>query len=182
VREDWANAYPNTHVALVKALLEACRYCTDAANHEEIREILSRGDYLSSELEFIHLGDPNNQTCDLRPSPKEYAHHQFYGQGVNRPSRTEHLWMMTQMARWGDIPFPRNWVEILERVSKVSVFSVAARELGLSDLTYSRGAIQLFDGVNFSADDPIGYLNNLKIKHDIYMAEVAIDKPLARTA
>ena len=181
VREDWANAYPNTHVALVKALLEACRYCTDEANHEEIREILSRGDYLSSELEFIQLGDPNKQTCDLRPSPKEYAHHQFYGQGVNRPSRTEHLWMMTQMARWGDIPFPRNWVEILERVSKVSVFSIAARELGLSDLTYSRGAIQLFDGVSFSADDPIGYLNNLQIKHDIYMAEVAIEKPLARS-
>jgi nitrate ABC transporter ATP-binding subunit len=182
VREDWANAYPNTHVALVKALLEACRYCTDEANHEEIREILSRGEYLSSELEFIQLGDPNNRVCDLHPSPKEYAHHQFYGHGVNRPSRTEHLWMMTQMARWGDIPFPRNWVEILERVSKVSVFSIAARELGLSDLTYSRGAIQLFDGVNFSADDPIAYLNSLKIKHDIYMAEVAIEKPLARTA
>ena len=182
VREDWANAYPNTHVALVKALLEACRYCTDEANHEEIREILSRGEYLSSELEFIHLGDPNNRVCDLQPSPKAYAHHQFYGQGVNRPSRTEHLWMMTQMARWGDIPFPRNWVEILERVSKVSVFSIAARELGLSDLTYSRGAIQLFDGVNFSADDPIEYLNNLKIKHDIYMAEVAVEKPLARSA
>ncbi len=182
VREDWANAYPNTHVALVKALLEACRYCTDEANHDEIREILSRGEYLSCELDFIQLGDPNNRTCDLRPSPKEYAHHQFYGQGVNRPSRTEHLWMMTQMARWGEIPFPRNWVEILERVSKVNVFSIAARELGLSDLTYSRGAIQLFDGVNFSADDPIEYLNNLKIKHDIYMAEVAIEKPLARSA
>ncbi len=182
VREDWANAYPNTHVALVKALLEACRYCTDPANHEEIREILSRSEYLSSELDFIQLGDPNNRVCDLTPSPKEYAHHQFYGQGVNRPSRTEHLWMMTQMARWGDIPFPRNWVEILERVSKVSVFSVASRELGLSELTYSRGAIQLFDGVNFSADDPIGYLNHLKIKHDIYMADVAIDKPLARIA
>jgi bicarbonate transport system ATP-binding protein len=62
------------------------------------------------------------------------------------------------------------------------VFSVAARELGLSDLTYSRGAIHLFDGVNFTADDPIAYLNNLKIKHDIYMAEVALDTPLSRTA
>jgi bicarbonate transport system ATP-binding protein len=27
VREDWADAYPNTHIALTKALLEACRYC-----------------------------------------------------------------------------------------------------------------------------------------------------------
>ncbi|WP_421656311.1 nitrate ABC transporter ATP-binding protein [Leptothermofonsia sp. ETS-13] len=182
VREDWAIAYPNTHIALVKALLEACRYCMDEANHEEIREILSRREYLSTDLAYIHLGDPNPLVCDIHPSPKEYAHHLFYGQGVNRPSRTEHLWMMTQMARWGDTPFPRNWVEILERVCRVSVFSIAARELGLSDLTYSRGAIQLFDGVTFNTDDPIAYLNSLEIKHDIYMAEVALDTPMPRAS
>ncbi|HEY9734699.1 MAG TPA: nitrate ABC transporter ATP-binding protein [Trichocoleus sp.] len=182
VREDWALAYPNTHIALVKALLEACQYCMDEANHEEIRQILSRREYLSTDLEYIYLGDPNPQVCSLQPNPREYAHHQFYGQGVNRPSRTEHLWMMTQMARWGDVPFPRNWVEILERVCRVSVFSTAARELGLSDITYSRGSIQLFDGSTFNADDPIAYLNGLEVKHDIYMADVALANPLLQAA
>ncbi|MBD2102687.1 nitrate ABC transporter ATP-binding protein [Leptolyngbya sp. FACHB-261] len=182
VREDWALTYPNTHVALVKALLEACAYCMDEANYEETREILSRREYLGTDLQYIYLGDPNPQVCSLHPSPREYAHHQFYGQGVNRPSRTEHLWMMAQMARWGDVPFPRNWVEILERVCRVSVFSTAARELGLSDITYSRGAIQLFDGTTFNADDPIAYLNSLDIKHDIYMADVALANPLVKSA
>jgi bicarbonate transport system ATP-binding protein len=42
VREDWAIAYPNTHIALVKALLEACQYCMDENNSEEIRQILSK--------------------------------------------------------------------------------------------------------------------------------------------
>lgn len=182
VREDWATAYPNTHIALVKALLEACQYCMEPANHEEIREILARHDYLSTDIDFIHLGDPNPMVCGLHPSPKEYAHHIFSGKGVNRPSRTEHLWMMTQMARWGDTPFPRNWVEILERVCRVSVFSTAARELGLTDITYSRGAIELFDGIRFNADDPIAYLNDLAVKHDIYMADVALDSGLSRVA
>jgi bicarbonate transport system ATP-binding protein len=89
---------------------------------------------------------------------------------------------MTQLARWGDVPFPRNWVEVLERVCKVSVFSVAARELGLADLTYTKGPVKLFDGVTFTADDPIAYLNSLAIKHDIYMAEVPLNAPIARTA
>jgi bicarbonate transport system ATP-binding protein len=182
VREDWALAYPNTHVALVKALLEACRYCADEANQEEVREILSRPEYLSMDKEYIYLGDANHRVCSVRKSPQEYAHHQFFGVGVNRPSRTEHLWILTQLARWGDVPFPRNWVEILERVSKVSVFSIAARELGLGDLSYSRGPIQLFDGVTFTADDPIAYLNSLEIKHDIYMAEVALGTPVAKAA
>jgi ABC-type nitrate/sulfonate/bicarbonate transport system substrate-binding protein/ABC-type nitrate/sulfonate/bicarbonate transport system ATPase subunit len=180
VREDWAQAYPNTHVALVKALLEAGRYCMDEANHEEICAILARKEYLGVDINYIYLGDPNPMVCDVQEAPKEYAHHLFYGQGVNRPSRTEHLWMMTQMARWGDTPFPRNWVEILERVCRVSVFSTAARELGLSDITYSRGAIQLFDGVTFNTDDPIAYLNDLSIKHDIYMAEVHLDTALPK--
>jgi len=51
--------------------------------------------------------------------------------------------------------------------------------LGLSDITYSRGSIQLFDGTTFSADDPIAYLNNLEIKHDIYMADVPLNQALA---
>ncbi|MCU0566043.1 MAG: nitrate ABC transporter ATP-binding protein [Oculatellaceae cyanobacterium Prado106] len=181
VREDWSRAYPNTHVALVKALLEACRYCVQPENQEEIRQILARQEYLSTQLEYIYLGDPNQYVCGLQPSPKEHAHHQFFGAGINRPSRTEHLWMMTQLARWGEIPFPRNWVEILERVCQVSVFSTAARELGLADLTtYRRSSIDLFDGTTFSADDPIAYLNEVPIKHDIYMAEVPIHS--ARTA
>jgi bicarbonate transport system ATP-binding protein len=176
VREDWANAYPNTHIALVKALLEAGQYCADAANANEIQEILSRREYVSTNVEYIQLGDPNRAVCDLHQPMREYAHHLFFGEGVNRPSRTEQLWHMTQLARWGDTPFPRNWVEILERICRVGAFSTASRELGLSDLTYSRGAIQLFDGTVFNADDPIAYLNSLKIKRDFTMAEVILDE------
>ncbi|GAB4385953.1 MAG: nitrate ABC transporter ATP-binding protein [Elainellaceae cyanobacterium] len=175
VREDWANTYPNTHIALVKALLEACRYCADQANFEEIRQILARREYVSTDVEYIHLGNPTDFVCDLTSPMREYAHHLFYGDGVNRPSRTEHLWMMAQMARWSEIPFPRNWLEILERVCRVSVFSTAAREIGILDMKYHRGPIALFDGIPFDAEDPIGYLNQLAIKRDFSVAEVILD-------
>lgn len=175
VREDWATAYPNTHIALVKALLEACQYCADPNHGEEIRQLLAKREYVSTPADYIKLGDPNVQACSLAEPMREYAHHLFWGEGVNRPSRTEHLWMMTQMARWGDIPFPRNWLEILERVCRVSVFSTAARELGMLDIKYNRGAIALFDGTPFDTEDPIGYLNHLAIKRDIRVAEVALD-------
>ncbi|PZU98814.1 MAG: bacitracin ABC transporter ATP-binding protein [Pseudanabaena sp.] len=175
VREDWANAYPNTHIALVKALLEACMYCADQNNSEEIRQILSRRAYVSTNVNYIHLGNPDDVTCAIDTPMREPAHHQFYGAGVNRPSRSEHLWHITQMARWGDVPFPRNWVEVLEKTCRVGVFSTAARELGLTDITYSRNAIQLFDDIPFNAEDPIGYLNQLEIKRNITMAEIAME-------
>jgi bicarbonate transport system ATP-binding protein len=175
VREDWANAYPNTHIALVKSLLEACKYCADPNNTEEIREILSRREYVSTNINYIQLGDPNSVACSLDRPMYEYAHHLFFGAGVNRPSRTEQLWHMTQMARWGDTPFPRNWVEVVEKTCRVDVFSTAARELGLSEVSYSSGQIELFDGVPFNAEDPIAYLNSLEIKRDYTMAEVVMD-------
>ncbi|MGA0199251.1 MAG: CmpA/NrtA family ABC transporter substrate-binding protein, partial [Prochlorotrichaceae cyanobacterium] len=174
VREDWSNAYPNTHVALVKAILEGCQYCSIPEHQDEIRELLAQRQYLGTDKDYIQLGDPHQYACSLEHPHREYAHHFFFGEGMNRPSRTEHLWMMTQMARWGDIPFPRNWVEILERVCRVGVFSTAARELGLVDVKYRREPIQLFDGVRFEADDPIAYLNGLDIKRNFSVAEVSL--------
>jgi bicarbonate transport system ATP-binding protein len=115
VREEWANAYPNTHIALVKALLEACQYCANPANDLEVREIVAQREYVNTDIAYIHLGNPDEAFCSLDQPMREFAHHLFFWDGVNRPSRTEHLWHMTQLARWGHTPFPRNWVEIMER-------------------------------------------------------------------
>jgi bicarbonate transport system ATP-binding protein len=177
VREDWAETYPNTHIALTKALLEACQYCANPDNAEEVRQILASREYVSTDIDYIQIADPNNATCDLDHPMREYAHHQFYSESaINRPSRTEQIWIMTQLARWGDTPFPRNWVEIVERVCRVRVFSTAARELGL-DISYTRQPIQLFDHKPFNADDPISYLNGLAIKRDFSIAEVVLEAP-----
>jgi bicarbonate transport system ATP-binding protein len=181
VREDWAERYPNTHIALTKALLEACYYCSLPENSEEVRRILARPEYVSTDIDFIQIGDYGDNTCDLEHQV-EYAHHQFYAESaVNRPSRTEQIWIMTQLARWGDVPFPRNWVEVVERICRVRVFSTAARELGL-DISYTRQPIKLFDGTPFDADNPIDYLNKLKIRQDFSIAEVPLDSPTRQAA
>ncbi|MEH2403329.1 ABC transporter ATP-binding/substrate-binding protein [Nostoc sp.] len=182
VREDWAENYPNTHIALTKALLEACQYCANPDNSQEIRQILAGREYVSTDLEYIQLEDSDSLSCDLDHPLRDYAHHQFYSESaINRPSRTEQIWIMSQLARWGDTPFPRNWVEVVERVCQVRVFSTAARELGL-DISYIRQPIKLFDGTPFNADDPIAYLNSLQIKRDFSVAEVVLDAPRRRLA
>jgi bicarbonate transport system ATP-binding protein len=47
--------------------------------------------------------------------------------------------------------------------------------LGLGDIKYRRTPIKLFDGIEFDAEDPIGYLNSLPIKCNVTMAEVHLD-------
>jgi bicarbonate transport system ATP-binding protein len=137
VREDWALAYPNTHIALVKALLEACAYCAEPKHWPELSELLSDRRYLGMKKEVIWFSEISADGNATVP------HHLFFGPGVNRPSRSEHLWIITQLARWAEIPFPRNYVEILERICAVGVFSTAARELGFEEVSYQRGAIDL---------------------------------------
>jgi len=171
VREDWALAYPNTYIALTKALLEACRYCAEPSHWSEMSELLSDRRYLGMKREVIWFSETSADGNATVP------HHLFFGAGVNRPSRSEHLWILTQLARWAEIPFPRNYVEILERICSVGVFSTAARELGLEEVSYQRGAIDLFDGVPFNTEDPIGYLNSVSLHRDFSVAEIPLGVP-----
>jgi bicarbonate transport system ATP-binding protein len=171
VREDWALAYPNTHIALVKALLEACMYCAEPNHWPELSELLSDRRYLGMKKEVIWFSETSPDGDTTVP------HHLFFGDGVNRPSRSEHLWILTQLARWAEIPFPRNYVEILERICAVGVFSTAARELGLKDVSYQRGPIELFDGRPFNTEDPIDYLNAVTLHRNFSVAEIPIGQP-----
>jgi nitrate/nitrite transport system ATP-binding protein len=84
---------------------------------------------------------------------------------------------LTQLARWGITSFPKNWVEILERVRRVDLYSQAARELGLPDQEPDRHSIELFDGKVFNPDAPIDYLNSLDIHGKIQIEEILIDEP-----
>lgn len=135
-----------------KVLLEACRYCADPAHCEELSHLLSDRRYLGMKAELIHYEMESAGEAIREAS----GHTQFFGPGVNRPSRSEHVWILGQLARWSEIPFPRNYVEILERICAVGVYRTAARELGLDDVTYQRGGVELFDGVPFNTDAPLG--------------------------
>jgi nitrate/nitrite transport system ATP-binding protein len=182
VREDWAEQYPETHLALVKALLEACEYCDDFRNREKIAQLLEQPQYVGATAEYIRPGlvDPYDLGTDS--SPKMVTRfNQFYVDQTNCPYRAEGLWVMTQLARWGITPFPRNWIEVIDRVRRVDVFGAAVRDLGLPDIEPNRGPISFPDGSIFNPDDPIGYLRSLKIKRELRVEEISLDA-LATTA
>ncbi|MEG4500300.1 nitrate ABC transporter ATP-binding protein [Microcoleus sp. F10-C6] len=177
VTEDWAQKYPQTHLALVKALLEACDYCDDRRNREEVLELISQGQYIGADPKDIRPGflDPYNSGTEAEPEML-YNFNQFYVDKTNCPDRLEMVWVMAQMARWGLIPFPKNWVEVVDRVLRPDVFGQAVRELGLPDIARDRRTIELFDGTVFNLDDPIDYLHNVKIKRAVRIEEILIEQ------
>jgi nitrate/nitrite transport system ATP-binding protein len=174
VREEWAQQYPETYLALVKALLEACKYCDDFRNREEIVELICRPEYLNTNPAYVRPGftDPYDRGDGTKP--QELArYNQFYLNQTNYPNRTELLWMVTQLARWGLVSFPKNWVEVIDRVCRTDIFGAAARDLGMLDIGQD-DPIHLFDGKVFNPSEPIEYLNSLEIKRPIRIEEVFI--------
>jgi nitrate/nitrite transport system ATP-binding protein len=178
VREDWAQKYPKTHIAMVKALLQACEYCDDRRNREEVLTILAKPEYVGVDVKHLRPGfiDPYDRGLGEEPQPlRRYP--QFFVDQSNCPGRAEGLWILTQLARWGLTPFPKNWIEILERVRRVDLYGEAARQLDLPDIEPDRDPFQLFDGMVFSPDDPIGYLQRFAIHRPLHFEEVVLDDP-----
>jgi nitrate/nitrite transport system ATP-binding protein len=176
VREEWATRYPETHLALVRALLEACEYCDDRRNREEVLELICRPEYVGSDPVYTRPGflDPYDRGTGEEPQ-MILNYNQFFVRKTNFPDQVESLWIMTQMARWGIVPFPRNWIEVLERTRRVDVFGQAARSLGMLDIGRDRMPVQMFDGSVFDPDDPIEYLRSLTIAREIRIEEVPLD-------
>lgn len=176
VKEEWVNQYPETHIALIRALLEACQYCDDRRNREEILNLLTQEEYVGSAPEYTRPGfiDPYNRGNGEKPE-QLLRYNQFYVDKTNHPDQIEGLWLLTQLSRWGIIPFPKNWISILERVRRIDLFGEAARGLGILDIGHERNPIKMFDGTVFDPDDPLEYLNSLKIKRPIRVEEVDID-------
>ncbi|MFO7091326.1 CmpA/NrtA family ABC transporter substrate-binding protein, partial [Limnospira platensis] len=175
VREDWAQTHPKTHLALIQALLEACDYCDDMRHREEVLDLICRPEYVGSDPIYTRPGfiDAYNKGIgDPQPIPR---YNQFFCDKTNCPDRTEALWILTQMARWGITPFPRNWIEVIDRVRRLDMFSQAAQGLNMMDIGRDRYPIILFDGAIFNPDDPIHYLEQLQIKTNLTITEIDIN-------
>ncbi len=177
MQEEWANQHPQTHLALVKALLEACEYCDDRRNRQEVLDLLCRPEYVGLAPEYTRPGFIDAYNYGMGEDPRSLLRfNQFYVDRSNYPQPSESLWILTQLARWGITPFPKNWVEVLQRTHRLDVFREAAQQVGMPSIEPDRKAFQLFDERVFNPDDPIAYLNSFDLHGTIRIEEIDLDQ------
>jgi nitrate/nitrite transport system ATP-binding protein len=180
VREDWQQQNPAAMLALVKALLEACEFCDEPRHRLEVAEILSSSNYLGVPLVSLTpslTGPYIRSTTD--PGRVLPRFHQFHLDNSNCPRRVEGLWILSQLARWNITPFPKNWLEVLERVRRVDIFLEASRQLGQVGIEPDRDSFQLFDGLVFDPDRPLEYLKQQTISREYPVQEIDLDNSVA---
>lgn len=182
VRESFITDWPKTYRSLVKATLEACQYCSDPRNREEVAQLISQRSFTGAAVNYTRPGivgnynyggfdgqarwQPSLETTlffDLPPdlSAVPHDHSTFLWQ-------SESLWLMTQATRWGQIPaFPQQAEEIARQAWRTDLYREIAAEMGIQcpSEDYKVEAAEAFiDRQPFDPSDPIGYLNRFEIR------------------
>jgi nitrate/nitrite transport system substrate-binding protein len=179
VTREWADAHPNTHLAVVKALIRAAMWLdeNDNANRGAAVEMLARSEYVGADEEVIAnsmTGTFEYERGDKRPVPDFNVFFRYF---ATYPYYSDAVWYLTQMRRWGQIPEakPDAWYhEIAESVYRPDIYLEAARLLidqGLAspgdfpfDTDGYRGPQPEFiDEIVFDGRKPTDYLEQFAI-------------------
>lgn len=180
VNESWAEAHPNTHRAVIRALIEAARWADEPGNRAEVVRIISQKAYVNAPEAVV----AQSMTGSWRYSPGEPAvempdFNVFHRYAANFPWRSHAVWFLTQMVRWGQVDGPIDLREVAARVYRPDLYREAAAQLGvpyptIDDKTEGTRATEwtlaeasspirmgpdrFFDGIAFDPARPVDYL------------------------
>jgi nitrate/nitrite transport system substrate-binding protein len=179
VSASWAEENPQTHLAVIKALIRAGKWldATDAEgnylNREEAARILSRPDYVGADYSVIKnsmTGYFYFQRSDKREMPDFNV---FFKYHATYPWYSDGIWFLTQMRRWGQINEAKtdDWYhETVKDIYRPDIYLEAAKMLleeGLleeSDVPwetdgYKPATSAFIDGITYDGRRPVSYLN-----------------------
>lgn len=134
VSKGWADKYPQTHIAVVKAMIRAA-YWLDEGNNKNRREavkMLSKPYYVGADEKVIAnsmTGTFEYEKGDARSVPDFNT---FFRHNATYPYYSDAIWYLTQMRRWGQIADskPDSWyMDIAKKVYRPDVYAQAAKEL-----------------------------------------------------
>ncbi|WP_144109067.1 CmpA/NrtA family ABC transporter substrate-binding protein [Paraburkholderia sp. BCC1886] len=128
-RRDFVDAHPNTARALVRTMLEACRWLDGAGHRDEIARWLAQPDYIGIDEALIaaRLGEP------IAASAPRGLPMRFFDHGaVNFPRAIEGAWFLTQFERWGMIDPRGDYAALAARVNQTGLYREAAAQVGVA--------------------------------------------------
>lgn len=131
VTREWALRFPQTHRAMVRALLGASQWLDEPGNRAEAVSIITQPQYVSVPPEVMtSMLGVGSHLRDAAPAllPDANVFHRF---AATFPWRSHAVWFITQMMRWGQIDEAVNIRQIAEEVYRPDVYRAAASDLGL---------------------------------------------------
>jgi nitrate/nitrite transport system substrate-binding protein len=168
VTNEWADENPNTHRAVVKALIRAAMWLDEHenANRPEAVEILARSEYVGADEEVIAnsmTGTFEYERGDKRSVPDFNVFFRYY---ATYPYYSDAVWYLTQMRRWGQIAEakPDEWyAEVAESVYRPDIYLDDAADCPFDTDGYRPPQTEFIDDVVFDGRTPNAYLEQFEI-------------------
>ena len=128
VTRDWAARHPNSHVALIAALIETNRWLDVPENRGEAARVLIESGVLDSPEPTIReaLGVPDADSALFSPGLV------FYNGAASFPWRSHAAWFIKQMQRWNQIGAEIQASDIAAQVYLPQIYRQAADLVGAS--------------------------------------------------
>ena len=184
VNQEWAERHPNTHRAVLRALLEAAQWMDRAEHRAEVARIIAAPAYVNAPEDIVAMSMTGSYRyrlgAALEPAPDFNV---FFRYAATFPWRSHALWFLSQMVRWGQIGPETPLGAVAGAVYRPDLYREAAADLGLPCPTgdaktegshagpwtlteatapIAMGADRFFDGRRFDPADIDGYLRDLR--------------------
>ena len=181
VSRGWAEKHPNTHKAVVKALIRAAMWLDQGGleNRNEASKIMSRPEYVGADYEVIAnsmTGTFEYEKGDKRSLPDFNV---FFRYNATYPYYSDAVWYLSQMRRWGQISEQKSddwYMEMAKKVYRPDIYAEAAKELiaegkakaaDFPDFDKESGfrppQTEFIDNVTFDGTQPNAYLKKFDI-------------------
>jgi nitrate/nitrite transport system substrate-binding protein len=181
VTKEWAEKNPNTHKAMLKAMIRAAAWLDENnnANRMDAVKILARPQYVGADAKVIAnsmTGTFEYEKGDKRAVPDFNV---FFRYNATYPYYSDAIWYLTQMRRWGQIEEnkPDSWYkEVAKKVYRPDIYAEAAKELiaegklkasDFPDFAKESGfrapQSEFIDGIEYDGSQPNAYLKKFAI-------------------
>jgi nitrate/nitrite transport system substrate-binding protein len=176
VTKKFMKQYPNTLVAITKALIRAGKWLDNPENRKQASNMIAKPEFLGGNKKVIDnsmTGTYEYEKGDVRLTPDFNV---FFKYNATYPFYSDGIWYLTQMRRWNQVTesHPDEWYQSkIKEVYKPEIWLEAAkllltegflekREIPETD-GYREASIDFIDNLTYDGRKPVAYLNSLKI-------------------
>lgn len=187
VTSEWAEKYPDTHLALIRSLLKSAAWIDKPENRNEVSEILSDEKYIGISQNIISRSMAGDFQYTNNGQPVSVPDFNvFHRYQANYPWCSHAAWIITQMYRWGQLDQCIDIRKTAEAVYRPDIYREAAAQIGIKfpsviyktegehrntwpmqvqDQIFDLGADCFLDGQNFNPEKILDYLSGFRIKN-----------------
>ncbi len=158
VSQEFATTYPNTFLAMFRAIVEATHYASKPEHRKEIAAAIAPTNYLNQPvvvLEQVLTGTYADGVGGIKKEPSRIDFDPY-------PWHSMAIWILTQMKRWGHLKGEVNYKAVAEKVYRAADCDRIAKDLGLPthNATVMKHTIM---GKEFDPGQPDAYVKGFKI-------------------